>query len=517
MHNEQNFFFNIKNHKHLGIILLTISFCIGIATLRWQQFTDEGDNLVVGNLLVQGYTLYKDIFSHHFPFPYYWTAIIISLFGKSIFFARLSVLMFQIAVFAITMKLSRNHLLVGTTALLWGVVRLFYRGHMVLYSSFTGVSLYAVLLITLSILQQNISPDWRHWLTIGILSTISFLSDPLSVYAIIVSIIFLFIKKPIYGLAVSVVTIGGITLYAGQLFITDSLHAFLNNAVLFNSQIYAKYNYTNPVRIHELYNIIIQGLEIANSVWWNFIPLKPIPSGYTELDQWIFTGFLYRFSLIICVVSLVLRKQLHAASFLYLFTAAALVINKWDFRSQPFIIAALTAISAIVINEWQWETVNQSLKLLQKGIRLIVTVMVFWLILQLGAYIYLNWHNRSYTAGFASFEKEAASLQELTCHRSDVLLAYYPEGNYWYWFADLKPVSKYVFMWPWVAEVGLNDVISELDRQEFVIVVLKDANVWGLYDTKEYLSPLYEFLEANYHKVKEGIYISPKLFTSCPN
>jgi hypothetical protein len=137
--------------------------------------------------------------------------------------------------------------------------------------------------------------------------------------------------------------------------------------VLFNSQIYAKYNYTNPVRIHELYNIIIQGLEIANSVWWNFTPLKPIPSGYTELDQWIFTGFLYRFSLIICVVSLVLRKQLHAASFLYLFTAAALVINKWDFRSQPFIIAALTAISAILINEWQWETVNQSLKLLQKG------------------------------------------------------------------------------------------------------------------------------------------------------
>lgn len=517
MHSEQNFFLNIRNHKHLGIILLTISFCIGVATLHWQQFTDEGDSLVVGNLLVQGYTLYNDIFSHHFPFPYYWTAIVIGLFGKSIFFARLSVLIFQIAVFAITMKLSRNHLLVGTTALLWSVVRLFYRGHMVLYSSFAGVSLSAVMLITLSILQQNASPNWRHWLTIGILSTISFLSDPLSIYAIVVSIGILFTKKPIYGLVVSMITIGGMALYTGQLLITDSFHAFLNNAVLFNSQTYAKYNYANPVRIHELYNVIIQGLEIANSVWWDFNPLKPIPSGYTELDQWFFTGFLYRFSLIICTLSLILRKQFHAASFLYLFTAATLVINKWDFRSQPFITVALIAISAIVINEWQWETVNQYLKLIQKGIRLITTAMALWLILRLGTYIYLNWHNLSYVAGFASLEKETASLQELACHRSDVLLAYYPEGNYWYWFSDLKPVSKYIFMWPWIAEVGLNDVISELDQQEFVIVVLKDTNVWGLYDTSEYLSPLYQFLEANYHKVKDGIYISPKLFMSCPN
>ena len=30
-------------------------------------------------------------------------------------------------------------------------------------------------------------------------------------------------------------------------------------------------------------------------------------------------------------------------------------------------------------------------------------------------------------------------------------LAYYPEGSYTYWFSDMKPVSKYIFMWPWVS------------------------------------------------------------------
>ena len=67
---------------------------------------DEADNLVVGLLLTRGYVLYRDVFSHHFPFPYYWVAAIVSLFGKSIFAVRLSVWLFQIVSFGIAMKLS---------------------------------------------------------------------------------------------------------------------------------------------------------------------------------------------------------------------------------------------------------------------------------------------------------------------------------------------------------------------------------------------------------------------------
>jgi hypothetical protein len=503
------------NPKTIGFISLVVFSSIGLATLYWGAFVDEGDNLVVGHLLQQGYTLYSDVFSHHFPFPYYWVAMVVGLFGKSIFGVRLSVLVFQFAAFAIVMKLCRTYLLVGTIALMWGVVRLFYHGHMVVYSSFAGTSLLVVLLITLLLLQQSVSPDWKHWLTIGFFSTVSFLSDPLTAYAILITLVFLFLKRPVWGIKSGLSIIGGLSLYALTLLITDSFQAFWQDAVLFNAHIYAKYNDTNPLRFHELYSMAARGLQITSSDWLNFDPLRPIVGEYRNLDQWFLTGFLYRFAIMVFVAFLALKKKFSAAVFLYLFSAAVLVISRWDFRSQPFVMVALAAISAIVTDEWRWRLSNQYLSLAQKAIRVVVAAMTLWLILRLGAHICLNQQKLSYDVNFANFEKGAARLQELVCHQPDVRLAHYPAGCYWYWFTDLRPVSKYVFMWPWVAEVGLSDVIDELDRREFVIVVLQDGKIWDRYYMRQYLRPLYKFVKTNYQEVAEGIYISPALLARC--
>jgi len=40
------------------------------------QFTDEGDNISIGKYILEGKTLYKDIFSQHQPLTYYISAII---------------------------------------------------------------------------------------------------------------------------------------------------------------------------------------------------------------------------------------------------------------------------------------------------------------------------------------------------------------------------------------------------------------------------------------------------------
>jgi hypothetical protein len=72
-------------------------------------------------------------------------------------------------------------------------------------------------------------------------------------------------------------------------------------------------------------------------------------------------------------------------------------------------------------------------------------------------------------------------------------------------------------MYPWVAEVGLNEVIDQLSQdQELAVVVRQDSILWDVFDSKEYLHSLDEYLDANYHKVKEGVYISPELYTRCP-
>jgi hypothetical protein len=62
------------NSPAAGMVLLSISFLIALTKVYYSRFVDEGDNLSVGWLLSQGSILYRDVFSHHFPFPYYWVA-----------------------------------------------------------------------------------------------------------------------------------------------------------------------------------------------------------------------------------------------------------------------------------------------------------------------------------------------------------------------------------------------------------------------------------------------------------
>jgi|LGVF01.1.fsa_nt_gb hypothetical protein len=507
-----------------GWTLLAVSFCIGCLTIYWGEFVDEADNLVVGSLISRGHVLYRDIFSHHFPFPYYWTAVVVNFFGKSIFLARLSVWLFQVVSFGIAIKLSRYHLSLGLAALIWSILRPLYRGNLVLYSSFAGASLVVVFALTLAILQQRINGTWKHSLAIGFFSTISILSDPLSVYAVVISLACLLTKDLKRGTIASFFVVIGLFCYTGFLVASGTFKDFLIDAIFFNSQIYAKYNYTNPLRIREFWDMVITGLEITDKDWLSFNPFKPINTEYTQFDRWFFSGFLYRLAIVTSTIFLTLRKQFRSAIFLYLFASAILIINKWDFRGQPFVIVSLIAVSAVITREWWYVERNKVIKTSQVAVGLLVGFMVIWLNVRTITHFFVNRNALLYETHFAGYETEAARIRELSCNQSNVKLAYYPGGTYFYWFTDMAPVSNYVFMWPWVAEVGLSDVIKELSqKQVLAIVARKDSLIWGQYDTKKYLRPLDEYLENNYVRLPtrgssrfaDVLYISPELSVQC--
>ena len=505
----------LGNRKWIGWFLVFSSFGLGLVTLYKGEFGDEADNLVVGTLIWRGYALYRDVFSHHFPFPYYWMALVVGLFGKSIYIARLSLLVFQTVAFALGMRLSEDYLTVGVAAIMWSIMRSFYRGNMVLYNAFAGTSLLVVAVIVLAVLQQRVLLDWNHCVALGIFSLIAVLSDPLSVYAISIALFLLFTKKPLWGVNAGLVFVGGLALYAVYLFATGNAQVFWDSAILFNSQIYTKYNDTKPLRIGELVSMMLRGLELTDAAWFNFNPFKPITGIYTDLDQWFFTGFLYRFAIIANTVLFIHKKQYRAAVFMYLFAASNLITNKWGFRAQPFIIIALLAISTLITNAWWHETGHRFLRTTQIIVSAMVLVVTGWLCLRLTVDIYTQ-SNTYGAAQFASVEQESAYIQKLACNQPDVLLAHYPFGSYYYWFTDMRPVSKYVFMWPWVAEVGLNDVIHELSQKQLLaIVVRKEGSIWGLYDTNVYLRPLDVFLKETYRQVANGIYLSPALDARC--
>jgi hypothetical protein len=533
----------LKNHRLLGWSLLAVNFILGLVTLYWGAHVDEADNLVVGGLLLRGAALYTDVFSHHFPFPYFWMAGVIALAGKSIFAARLSVLLFQLVAFALALRLSDKPLLVGVTALLWALVRPFYDGHMVMYAAFAGVSLFVVLILTLAILDETVRPTWKHYFILALFSWIAFLSGPLSLYAILLTLTFLLLHRPASGLKTGLLLLLGLTLPLIVLLLTHTLDAFWQNAILFNSQVYDKYSDANPLRLTDFFTQTLTGLGLPFGAWFDVNPFKSIQLGEAQIDAWFFTGFLYRLGIIVASVLMFFRagviasaseaissstggllrreerpprNDVMAGMYLYLFAAATLLIAKVHFRSQAFILVGVTALAWVAIEGTRGGPVKPGWASAGRTLRVIVVVMTAWLGVRLAGQMIVSRADLTYESNFKRYEREANRLQRLSCDLEDVRLAYYPEGVYAYWFSGLEPASKYIFMWPWVAEVGQEEAIREISAQNYAIVIVTDETVWDAYATRDYLRPLLDYLNANYHKVSKDTYLSPALFAACP-
>jgi hypothetical protein len=507
---------NKRSRDRFGWILLLVAFLIGCSTLAVGNFKDEGDNLITGMLLLRGYSLYDDLFQNHFPFAYYWAAAVIGLVGKSILAVRLSVWVFQIVSFAIAMKLSRFVLPLSLLSLVWGIIRHIYSGNMILYHAFSSVSLVVVFAIVLAVLLRTVNANWKHSLTIGFFATVAVLNDPLTVYAVGIALVFLLVTNPKHGLMAALFTGIGLASYMGWLLVSGTLQGFVDQAILFNAQVFSKYKDTNPVRFRTILEQAIKGLEIWDPAWLNFDPFQPIP--YNGSDHWLFTGFLYRFAIIVASLFLLLQKDFRAASFLYLFACATLLNNVKGFRAAPFILLALLAASAVMTGAW-WRKENRSTATARLHLALgaLIWLMVIWLGLRVVAHTLIHDRDRllAYDHPFANQEAMGAAIKELACGQPDVLLAHYPGTAYALWFADMKPVSRFIFMFPWEAEVFLDEVIGALDQDGVsAIVLIRDTAVWG-HQVQDYLRPLLEYLDANYVTINDITWISPHLAAQC--
>ncbi len=504
-----------RNQNRLGWILLAAAFLIGLLTLAVNSFSDEGDNLITGLLLLRGYTLYGDLFSNHFPFAYYWAAAVVGLFGKSILAVRLSVWLFQIVSIAIAMKLSRFVLPLGLMSLMWSIIRHMYSGHMILYHAFSAASLVVIFAIVLAVLLHTVKPDWRHSLALAFFASVTILSDPLTAYAVAIAFAFLLLTERRQGLITLALTGAGLAAYAGWLLASGTWQGFVDDAVLFNARIFNKYRDADPVRFDLILKQAITGLGIWDRVWLNFDPLRPIP--YNGSDRWIFTGVLYRLSILLAFLLLLLQKNFRAAAFLYLFACATLLNNVKGFRTAPFILLSFLAAAAIITGVW-WKRENRTVAKarLQTALGVLIGLMAAWLMIRVAVFTFIeDRDNLSYDAHFAGQEALGAQFQEMACGQPDVLLGRYPGPAYTLWFADMEPVSKYIYMYPWEAEVFLDEVITALDQQEVsAIVFIQDRDVWG-YEVKDYMRALYEYLDEHYVKRADGLYVSPYLAKKC--
>lgn len=148
---------------------------------------DENDHLAVAFLMQKGRLLYKDIFSHHFPFPYYWTYIFTPLWkqgspSRTISVFRLSVLILYLINFILvffTYKNKKSQYAISFWIILFSLFFTLYHGNLILSETFAGVFIVSIFWIYLPIIigWESIS-SYPLYLSV-IFSSFAFWTQPL--------------------------------------------------------------------------------------------------------------------------------------------------------------------------------------------------------------------------------------------------------------------------------------------------------------------------------------------------
>jgi len=538
--------------RNIGYILLAASFLIGLTKVYFGRFVDEAEIITFGWLISRGDVLYRDIFSHHFPFPYYWTAMVVNLFGNSFAAIRISVLLLQVGLFAVSMRITKYYLAIATTSVAWNLINQFHRGQEAIYATFEGIFMSVALILILWILIQSPKVMAGILVLIGSLLGLALLTDPLMIYPTSAALLGLLVSGIKYprgrrwrvGLqhfliaALSAALVIGV--YGLYLLYSDTLSEFYLETIWFNAEIYSKYVDANPNRVGAILHNLFSGINILDSRWMHelspFMPMEAYRSVKLEdenlYSSWIYAGFLFRLSILACSLGLVLNRKIAAGIFLYIYSGSLLVREDDGLYAIAFTLASLFAAFYLLFElrkpallyeakrslTKQGNTILQTLRIGWVMLLILIGAMQVWSAVRGGYFIVDNpiaFVNSNHVWQYLKFGKD---IRELGCNHEDLELGVYPINPIVHFVTSIPPVSKYVWMYPWVAEIGQDDLIAELrDHTSAIIWIRVERGAGSPGGVAAYMSDTIDFLNKDYQIVlKDAIWMSPELAEKCP-
>lgn len=538
--------------QNIGFALLIISFLIGLTKVYFGRFVDEAETITFGWLISQGDVLYRDIFSHHFPFPYYWVAMVVSFFGNSFISIRISVLMLQVSLFAASMRITKFYLAIAMTSIAWNLINQFHRGQEAIYATFEGILMSVVLILILWIIVQRPIVKVRVLVLIGGLLGLALLTDPLMIYPVSIALLGLLIsginypkgerwkaglRHVLFPVLSAALLIGAYGLY---LYNSDTFLAFYRETIWFNSEIYSKYVDASPNRVGVLSQNLFSGIKILDSRWYEqlspFIHLEPYRSvkldNENQYSSWIFSGFLFRISILICSLGLVLNRKVMAGIFLYVYSGSLLVREDDGLYAIAFTMVSLFAAFYLLFElrkpahlyetrENQTSKSSPLLRMLRAGwviLLIMIGGMHLWSAGKGGYFIVDNpraFANSNHVWQYIKFGRD---VRELGCNAENLELGVYPINPIVHFVTGIPPVSKYVWMYAWVAEIGQDELIGELKDNPAAVVWIRVERGAGSPDgVAAYMADTIKFLDEVYPIVlNNAIWMSPELAEKCP-
>ncbi len=484
-------------------------------------FHDEGDILTVGWQLTKGAVLYQDVFSHHFPLPYFWSAAITLIFGRSLPAQRMAIFLLTTVVFWTAARISRRPLAVSLVFLFWSLFSPLIRGNMVLYHTFGSLSLYLVFMRLFHGMERPNSLTWRQLFLLGFAASVAILGSVIYLYPILIALVFLIIsqgpwqeKRPLKKRLKDLVHLlrpvlaGGLVLpllFLVYLLIHQGLGDFWQEGIRFNLDFYSPHiNASDMSPLQILYYLV----TLHNPFQVLAPPINP---------NWTLNYFLFiavRLSTLTAVGILVIRRQYLRAAFTYIFLAALLVRNNGP-NGLPYLIIALYLLPSLFTPKWLQRTFSRTVKkresnktILRKVLTVIGLCLLGVLFLAFGRLcidVLANPESLTLSASFDPLIRQAEHLQAIQerCPETEILA--YPFDVYLYYLSGIEPASRYLFMFPWVDDYATQDIITTL-QEDRPILVSYDLKIF-------YYRPeaLLDYLEKTYIPVGEKEWHSPSL------
>lgn len=420
----------------------------------------------------------------------------------------MSVLLLQTLAFAVAAWFTPFAVPVGLAAFCWRALSPDYFGNMVIYANFVAAALLPVWALTVTAAAGGANLGRWEGIICGLFGAVALWSDPFSFYPLAWSLGVMALAGSWRAAALAALVVaacsGG---WIGFLWATKSLGSFWADAVWFNLEVYSRYRNASAVPLSAALHQAVTGLGILDVRW------QALSVGHPYWpDRWVFTGLLYRISVWVVCTILIARRKFLAAAFVYGCASVELaVFGEERFRANPFVIQAILAASWVSAQLWCFGAGSPSwARIASRAGGACVLVALLWAGSSSVSVLVRNPQRLSYTANFGVAEWRAGALRALACGREDVRLAVYPSEPLLHFLTGMPPVSRYLFLFPWVAEVGLNEVMQDLERHPAVVWVDVGGEVWG-YRNRDYLAPLLALLEREYLPLGTGLYVSPVL------
>jgi len=516
---------NYEEHLYFYSAVILLSLVLLLQNLLWVDFVDERDNFSVGWFISRGQVLYRDIFSHHMPFPYYYSALLIKLgfegfIGLRVGFFLTLLSFWLLLILAFGEKI--GYRIISAIIFLFAAAHPLFWGNVFLADNFFGWAILVIFLYFFANPQLDFTS--RDQAMIALMTFISVMSSLVSIYPIALLGLYYMLKKgqvmlrsrnacasrkPLLAEArFALLVMAPFALAMAFLWVTGSIREFFEQAYLFNTVHYSNF-----------YSFELGG-RLGALNWFSFIFYLKHLFGYATDLEWLvnpasffwswhsrplfFRGFLALSNVAILFVFW-RKKSPFFAVFYFLFTGLLQIRGDANIHANGYFLVSFFSVAYLMSEVYEYIRRNSGRS--WKKAEILPTLYIFaysgLAILFLAMVLLVHFSN-----GSGNMLNEA----EPSPYPSIVRAITAPDEPIWvmpidpvvYLSSERMSASKYTFYLPWLAESDeINEaILRDLQLKKPPVIIFNEReSIWGKYPVTEYGKPVVGYIKANYYQV----------------